>query len=358
MYERKSKAYGAFMIAVSILLRLSAAMGLDAGAAAAVTQAAEDRDFARFLLYLETGEVRQIADPDPEPEPEVLILETTVTELPAGSGQQTPSLPLPEALADSTQLPISGGCTYAVDKEALLHRPSSLDFSGADPQILIVHTHGSEAYLQQTDAAYVEAGSFRTLEEDKSVIRVGEVLAETLTDFGLSVIHDTSINDYPSYDTSYYNTLQRIEHWKQQYPGLQMVLDIHRDAVSDTSGGPVALSAQLEGVNHARLMLVVGTDQGGLSHPNWQENLANALKLQSVLEGLYPGLCRDLDLRTERFNQHMAPGSLLVEVGTNGNTLEQAERSARLLGEGIAKMIGSLNAHNGLLQSGKSGNSG
>lgn len=357
MYERKSKAYGAFMIAVSILLRLSAAMGLDAGAAAAVTQAAEDRDFARFLLYLETGQAQQISEPAEEPE--VMILQTNITYQPAEEPlPEASQLPLPDTLADSSQILISGGCTYTVDKDALLHRPSSLDFSGTGPQILIVHTHGSEAYLQQPDAAYTEAGSFRTLEEDKSVIRVGEVLAETLTDFGLTVLHDTTINDYPSYDTSYYNTLQRIEHWKQQYPELQMVLDIHRDAVSDTSGGPVALSAQLEGENHARLMLVVGTDQGGLSHPDWQENLANALKLQSVLEGLYPGLCRDLDLRTERFNQHMTPGSLLVEVGTNGNTLEQAERSARLLGEGIAKMIGSLNAHDGLLQSGKNGNSG
>lgn len=357
MYERKSRVFGAFMIAVSILLRLSMALELDAGAAAAVTQTASNRDFARFLLYLETGEVTTA--PEPANEPDILLLEKTAPEPPVPEpAQQVPDLPLPEALADSSQLSISGGCTYSVDKETLLHRPSSLDFSGTDPQILIVHTHGSEAYLQQSDAAYIEAGSFRTLETDKSVIRVGEVLAETLTSYGLSVLHDTTVNDYPSYDTSYYNTLQRIEDWKQEYPGLQMVLDIHRDAVSDESGGPVALSAQLEGEHHARLMLVVGTDQGGLSHPDWEENLANALKLQSVLEGLYPGLCRDLDLRTERFNQHMTPGSLLVEVGTNGNTLEQAERSARLLGDALASMIGSLNAHNGLLQTGKSGNSG
>jgi len=357
MYERKSRVFGAFMIAVSILLRLSMALELDAGAAAAVTQAASDREFARFLLYLETGEA--VTASEPVEKPDMVILEKTAPVLPEPEpAQQVPTLPLPDTLADSSQLAISGGCTYTVDKEALLYRPSSLDFSGTDPQILIVHTHGSEAYLQQSDAAYIEAGSFRTLETDKSVIRVGEVLAETLTSYGLSVLHDTTVNDYPSYDTSYYNTLQRIEDWKQEYPGLQMVLDIHRDAVSDESGGPVALSAQLEGEHHARLMLVVGTDQGGLPHPDWEENLANALKLQAVLEGLYPGLCRDLDLRTERFNQHMTPGSLLIEVGTNGNTLEQAERSARLLGEALANMIGSLNAHNGLLQAGKSGNSG
>ena len=97
-------------------------------------------------------------------------------------------------------------------------------------------------------------------------------------------------------------------------------------------------------------MLVVGTDQGGLWHPNWQENLANALKLQAVLQGAYPGLCRSLDLRTERFNQHAAPGSLLVEVGTNGNTLPQAIRSAELLGEAMAQMLTALEANGGTLQ--------
>ena len=111
----------------------------------------------------------------------------------------------------------------------------------------------------------------------------------------------------------------------------------------------MALSATADGESCARLMLVVGTDQGGLEHPNWQENLANALKLQAVLEGEYPGLCRSLDLRTERFKQHVTPGSLLVEVGTNGNTLTQAMESARLLGGALAEMLQALSLHGGTL---------
>ena len=183
------------------------------------------------------------------------------------------------------------------------------------------------------------------------MIRVGEVLAQTLQERGIGVIHDQSINDYPSYNDSYAVTLTKIRQWQEQYPQLRMVIDLHRDAVED-GGKAVALSATQQGESCARLMLVVGTDQGGLTHPDWQENLANALKLQAVLEGQYPGLCRDLDLRTERFNQHTAPGALLVEVGTNGNTLEQAERSARLLGDGLADMIAALQANNGLLPMG------
>jgi len=96
-------------------------------------------------------------------------------------------------------------------------------------------------------------------------------------------------------------------------------------------------------------MLVVGTDQGGLHHPDWEENLANALKLQAVLEGAYPGLCRNLDLRTERFNQHATAGSILIEVGTNGNTLEQSLRSAQLLGDGLAQLLLTLKDTGGVL---------
>ena len=118
-----------------------------------------------------------------------------------------------------------------------------------------------------------------------------------------------------------------------------MVLDVHRDAVEDRAGFPAALTANIDGEEYARLMLVVGTDEGGLPHPDWQENLANALKLQALLNRSAPGLCRDLDLRTERFNQHETPGSLLVEVGASGNTLAEALRSARILGNALVKLI-------------------
>ncbi len=351
MYERNTRRYGAFMVAFSLLLRLFMALGLDTGAAAAVTRTASDRDFARFLLYLETGQVHQVQVPQPQAEVMVLQVEPPAEEEQTPA-EEEPALSLPRTLADPSRISIAGGSSYEVDAAQLLARQSSLDFSGPGPHILIVHTHGSEAYLQQTDKTYVEAGSFRTLDQDHSVIQVGQVLTRVLEAAGLSVIHDTSINDYPSYDTSYYNTLLNIQKWKEEYPGLQMVIDLHRDAVAD---GPVALSTRLDGQDCARLMLVVGTDEGGLSHPHWQENLANALKLQSVLEGAWPGLCRPLDLRTERFNQHMTPGSLLVEVGTNGNTLEEAERSARLLGEALVQMIGSLKTQNGRLKTANSG---
>ena len=186
---------------------------------------------------------------------------------------------------------------------------------------------------------YPESDALRTLDERYSVIRVGDEIADILTEAGISVLHDTQPNDYPNYNGAYERMRQTIEGYLAEYPSIQMVLDIHRDAAEDADGNPVALTADVDGDACAELMLVVGTDEGGLSHPNWQENLANALKLQVLLNRSAPGLCRNLNLRTERFNQHETPGSLLVEVGASGNTLAEALRSARILGQALAVFL-------------------
>ena len=362
MYQRKSRRCCALMLAVSICLRLCLLLGLDAKAAAWLSHVAAQPEFARWMLFLETGSAVPLEQEAEKPRLWVLRMEQAPQDKPQPEDpkpvpEETPAAQAPEAMETriitpvaSDQITVAGGCTYTFDKAALLTRPSALDFSGSGPQILIVHTHGTEAYAQEPGWEYDDLGGNRTLNPERSVIAVGEALAQVLERYGFSVIHDTTVNDYPSYNDSYWTTLSRIESWQKQYPGLQMVIDVHRDAVEDEAGNAVALSSLTDGESCAKLMLVVGTDQGGLQHPNWQENLANALKLQSVLEGAYPGLCRNMDLRTERFNQHATPGSMLVEVGTNGNTLQQALRSAELLGEGLAQMLLTLQANGGALQ--------
>ena len=183
------------------------------------------------------------------------------------------------------------------------------------------------------------SGELRTQDETRSVIRVGSEIARILEDAGIETLHDTTANDYPSYNGSYARMEDIIESYLAEYPSIQMVLDVHRDAVEDQAGFPAALSCKLDGEDYARLMLVVGTDEGGLEHPGWQENLANALKLQALLNRAAPGLCRDIDLRTERFNQHETKGSLLCEFGASGNTLSQALRTARLFADTLVTFI-------------------
>lgn len=332
MYRKKSRQCCAAMLIVSVCLRLCMFLGLDARLGQWLRQAALSPQTAKFLLYLETGQVAEV----PQPEPEIIVVEQMAPVKVEMSVRQRP----PVETAQAEELSVVGQCSYSYDKQALLEAPTTLDFSGDGPHILIVHAHTSEAYSEADGLQYTESSPYRTLEEDRSVVAVGEALAQALREHGLEVIHDKQVNDYPNYNTSYWNCLQRIEQWQERFPNLQMIIDVHRDAVEDESGNALALLSTQQGQQMAQLMLVVGTDEGGLEHPNWQMNLANALKLQSVLEGEYPGLCRKLDLRTERFNQHACPGSILVEVGTNGNTLTQAKASAVLLADAIAKTIG------------------
>ena len=247
--------------------------------------------------------------------------------------------PLVFSADEADAIGIVGACSYQPDKQALLTRPSALSLSDDGPAVLIVHTHSSEAYTMEAGFEYPESDALRTLDERYSVIRVGDEIADILTEAGISVLHDTQPNDYPNYNGAYERMRQTIEGYLAEYPSIQMVLDIHRDAAEDADGNPVALTAEADGEACAELMLVVGTDEGGLSHPDWQENLANALKIQTLLNRSAPGLCRNLNLRTERFNQHETPGSLLVEVGASGNTLAEALRSARILGQALAVFL-------------------
>lgn len=255
---------------------------------------------------------------------------------------------LPEPLVFSPEeadaIAVTGGCTYTYEKQALLMQPSTLDFSGDGPKILIVHTHASEAYTQEPGFTYEPSDTLRTQDETRSVIRIGSEIARILEDAGIETLHDTTHNDYPSYDGSYARMQTIIESYLAQYPSIQMVLDVHRDAVEDRAGFPAALAANIDGEDYARLMFVVGTDEGGLAHPRWQENLANALKLQALVNRSAPGLCRDIDLRTERFNQHETDGSLLCEFGASGNTLSQALRTARVFAGALVSFIHGVNA--------------
>lgn len=270
--------------------------------------------------------------------------EDAAPEEPSQNAPAEPSEPLTFSPEEADAIVITGGCTYTYEKQALLMQPSTLDFSGDGPKILIVHTHASEAYTPEPGFTYEPSDTLRTQDETRSVIRLGSEIARILEDAGIETLHDTTHNDYPSYDGSYARMQTIIESYLAQYPSIQMVLDVHRDAALLPDGSQAAFTANVDGENTAQVMLVVGTDEGGLTHPDWQENLANALKLQALLNRSVPGLCRDLDLRTERFNQHLTHGSLLAEFGAAGNTLSEAVRAGKLFGQSLAQLICALSA--------------
>lgn len=210
---------------------------------------------------------------------------------------------------------------------------------GADePQVLIIHTHGTESYTMPPGQEYDVSDTFRTLDTNCNMIRVGDEMARTLTECGISVVHDRALYDYPSYSGAYNRSLASIERYLEKYPSISFVLDVHRDAVQDANGNQFKLLCG-EDAGAAQLEFVIGSNGGGLSHDLWRENLKLACAVQETLYKDYPTLMRPVTVRNSRYNQHMTTGSLLVEVGTAGNSLEEAINAARIFAAGFAKTL-------------------
>lgn len=232
----------------------------------------------------------------------------------------------------------------SVDVEALCAASLTQTLQSADagPQILIMHTHATEAYTMAGDDSYMETDSARTDDPDYNMIRIGEEMKAVFESMGLSVIHDTTLYDYPSYTGSYSRSLAGIQSYLEQYPTIAVVLDVHRDALIASNGTVYKAVTELDGEQVAQIMLVCGTNDGGLTHPNWKDNLTLAARIQLGMTAISPNLARPVNLRSQRFNQHMTAGSLLVEVGTSGNTLQEAIRGARLFARAAGEVYLSL----------------
>ncbi|MBE7062278.1 MAG: stage II sporulation protein P [Ruminococcaceae bacterium] len=243
----------------------------------------------------------------------------------------------PEPATDGDTLLIKNSTSYAVDTDALLNAPIPL--SDGQPKVLIVHTHTSEAYTQSAGYTYTPSDAYRTEDPAYNICRVGAALAESLEANGITAIHDTTSHDYPSYSGCYNRSLETIEKNLTACPTVDVVIDLHRDAIAGTDGEYLKTAAEIDGQSVAQALVVVGTDAGGLTHSSWQKNLSLGLKLQKTMCDLYPGLARPLHLRTERFNGHASPGALLIEIGSNGNTLEEALCTAELVGKALAETL-------------------
>ena len=234
---------------------------------------------------------------------------------------------------------ISNTTDHTLDVTALTDTFDA-ELTDEGPQILILHTHGSEAYTPTAGTDVVWSGNLRTTDSRYNVVQVGDEMADVFSEAGISVLHDRTLYDYPSYNEAYDRSLAAIESYLAQYPSLRFILDVHRDAIEDSQGNQYKVVSTIDGVGTAaQLTLVVGSDGSGLPHPNWMENLKLAVALQEDLLTSYPTLMRPILLRNSRYNQHATTGSLLVEVGAAGNSPEEAALAGRLFAERMAEVL-------------------
>ncbi|MBO2526868.1 MAG: hypothetical protein CW335_01620 [Clostridiales bacterium] len=238
---------------------------------------------------------------------------------------------------DAALVDIHNSAGAAFDAGALITAPVQFDCSEDGPLILIVHTHATEAYTVADGDDY--SGSYRTTDINYNVVRVGQALTDRLNKNGISTVHDTTLNDEPGYYDAYERTAAVIAGYLEEYPSIQMVIDVHRDAVTLDDGSEMAVPCRLNGEDAAQLMLVMGTNIAGLEHPDWQSNLSMALKIQAHCEKCAPGVFRQMSLRSERYNEHLTPNSILLEVGAAGNTLRQAICSAEYFADRLTEIL-------------------
>lgn len=223
-----------------------------------------------------------------------------------------------------------------------LQKPFAASLGDEGPQVLILHTHGSEAYTPgpETEGGIVWSGNCRTTDYRYNVVKVGDEMAEVLGEAGISVLHDRTLYDYPNYTGAYDRALASIRKYLERYPSIRFVLDVHRDAIEDGQGNQYKVVSEAEGAGvPAQMSLVIGSDGSGLEHPSWLENLRLAAAVQEDVLEHYPTLMRPVLLRNSRYNQHATTGSLLVEVGAAGNSPEEAVLAGRLFAERFAAVV-------------------
>ena len=301
-----------------------------------------------FLLYAQTGlrsahpkAAVPVYAPESAPPENAKALEPYV--LPAiaaepaqevEAAEPTPTAPVFTA-QDGADIRLYNAAGVAVDPEdAILEAPDFPEIPG--PKVLIFSTHTTESYRQNGEN-YIETAAYRTLDSGFNMLSLGAVLEDALTARGIDVLRDETLHDYPSYNSAYIHSRESAEAYLEAYPSLCLVLDLHRDASSGAQ--QLRPLAETPSGSAAQMMLVVGTDRGNRIHPNWRKNFALALRLQTLLERIAPGITRPINLRTQRFNQDLSPGALLIEIGGAGNTHEEALASMDILAQGIAQLL-------------------
>ncbi|MCC8130570.1 MAG: stage II sporulation protein P [Ruminococcus sp.] len=243
----------------------------------------------------------------------------------------------------STTVTLSGGGMLRnstnFDTETLLKEASknvefSIEIDSDEPQVLIIHTHTTESYEPYARDAYDDSFNSRTTDLDKSVVAVGDAITEALEAAGISTIHDTELYDYPNYTGAYDRSSEAIEAYLERYPSIKIVIDVHRDAI-ESDGIRYAPICEIDGKTAAQVMIIVGC----LNVPNYRYNLRFASALQSKLETDYPGLTRPILFTERNYNQELTHASILIEVGSSANSIEEAVYAGELVGMGLSELL-------------------
>lgn len=231
---------------------------------------------------------------------------------------------IPVVASVKTSKPAVGGERVALFPKAA----GKTELDKSKPLVGIYHTHTAESYIPTSGVAHKPGG------QTGDIIQVGQALVKQMEKYNIAAIQSTTIHDYPSFMKAYGPSEITAKKMLEDNPSIQMVFDIHRDAQKREY-----TTAMINGQPVARIMILVAQGQPGLEQPHWQENHAFAKLIDAKLNQHYPGLSRGIQLVEWRYNQHLHPHALLLEVGCQENSVEEAARSMEMLGDVLAEII-------------------
>lgn len=239
---------------------------------------------------------------------------------------------------------ISNETGYKPDIKSLIKKGNPVpkyNGDGKDPIILIIHTHGTEAYADDGKDFYTYDGGdiSRTKDKEKNVVAVGKLMTEVFNENGIPTLHCEIMHDEKSYEESYSRAAETIKSYTAKYPSIQYVFDVHRDAILKSDGTLVGAVCEIDGEKVAQVMSVVGSNYKGANFPDWEDRLSLALALRASLNDKYGNISRPVYLRGAAYNEQYAKGSLLLEIGSSGNTLDEAKKAAKLVAESLTELI-------------------
>lgn len=204
------------------------------------------------------------------------------------------------------------------------------------PRVLVYHTHSNESFLPK-QSWFDEEYPIRSTDCAKNMIAVGDALCETLAKNGITVIHECKQHDYPMFTGAYYRSAESVSTLLEQYPDIDIVIDLHRDGIVQNDGSLGAPVCEVNGKTAAQFMIISCCENEDFDMPDYIENFKLACLLQNTAEEMYPNLARPVLFDYRNYNQNLSKGALLIEVGSHGNSLDEAVYTGELLGEIIAK---------------------
>ena len=232
---------------------------------------------------------------------------------------------------------------FDVEEEFNTRPNINVELGSDAPQVLILHTHTTESFAHGYSGQFPASYNFRSQDESRNIVAIGAIITNILNENGINTVHSRALHDYPVFSGAYARSEITAQYYLEKYPSIEIILDVHRDSIGRSDGTRVRPLANINGRNAGQIMLINGAEFGSVSYmPNWRENLRFGLRIQESMESNFPGLSRPLMFIDRRYNQHLANGAILVEVGAEVNTFNEAATAAEMFARSLVPVMRDL----------------